>query len=541
MRVALLGTIFVASLLFAGCLDNVGGSKNEQGKARLGKDGTGQALGFADDWAELVLAGGETHNHVDITQHMGRSTPNFEVVGHNPLLTDYYGRTAGGHFCGDVREKDGRRISVVHSWVSDIAFIISDVTDPRNPQKIGEFTLQRTHVYDLALTDDMKTVLLATSPGAAQLQEEVPVGPIGGEGPFATFRDACTGEVREVMGPEQGLPMASGIIVVDIANPRNPSITDFRFFPVNGGHSVVTRDIGGRPLLLISVPNGGLPIPGGSPLGPTPNSYYVIAELMEHQTGRKINILSVYQYAALNSAVPGVKVPGGMHDGYLHKHPVTGKWLAYLAYGASSLVIIDVEDPKNPKFLSHWNDWAKIGDAAPATPFVHEALPMNELWDGKHYTFIGEECGGRRAKTPTCMIMALDTTDPTKPTFVGGWTLPAETGSWGGAMFSPHYLAVINRTLFITTYHGGVWAVDVSNPETLFKMPSIGVFMPDIPSPKPVTRRLPYDFGPVVLDALPLSDGTLLVYDGYTGLYSVKFDAAHPAPSPDPWPLNYNQ
>ncbi|MBI2078414.1 MAG: hypothetical protein HYT80_08625 [Euryarchaeota archaeon] len=536
MRLALTATLFVASLMAAGCLDDLGGTKNEPGKTRLARGASGETLAFATEWADLALAGGDGHNHVDIRQHAGRSTPNFAVIGHNPLLTDLYGRTAGGHFCGDVREKDGRVLSVVHSWVSDIAFIISDVTDPKNPQKIGEFALDRTHVYDLALTADMKTVLLATSPGVAQLQEEV-----GGVGPIATFRDACTGEERPVMGPEQGLPLASGIIVVDISNPRNPSITDFRHFPVNGGHSVQTAEINGKNILLISVPNGGLPIPGGSPLGPTPNSYYVIGELIEHQTGRKVMIHSVYQYAALNSAAPGVRLPGGMHDGYLHKHPITGKWLAYLAYGSSTLVILDIEDPKNPKFLSHWADWGKIGAAAPSQPFVHEALPMDEVWDGKHYTFIGEECGGRRVKTPTCMILTLDTTDPTKPLFVSAWTLPAETGSWGGAMFSPHYLAVQNRTLFVTMYHAGVWAVDVSTPETIQKMPSIGVFMPDIPSPKPVTRRLPYDFGPVVLDALPLKDGSMIVYDGYTGLYTVTFDKAQPAPSPDPWPVGYNE
>jgi hypothetical protein len=241
--------------------------------------------------------------------------------------------------------------------------------------------------------------------------------------------------------------------------------------------------------------------------------------------------------------VPGQKLPGSMHDGYIHKHPITGKWYGYLAYGSSGLVIIDLTDPKNPTFVSHWEDWSKFGKAAPGSQtFVHEALPMDEVWDGKHYTFIGEECGGRRAETPTCLIVTLDTTDPKNPKFVGGWTLPVETGGWNGAMFSPHYLAVQNRTLFITMYHAGVWAVDVSTEDGLRKMPSVGVYLPDKESPKPVGKRVPpYDFYPVVLDTLPLKDGSMIVYDGFTGLYVVRFDATQPAPSPEPWPLNYDQ
>lgn len=521
----LVGALAV-SFVISGCLDAATGSSKSGGRAKqLGTDAVNR-IPIPEGWAELALVGGGGHDHRKVEQHFNLSTANFQTLGWNPLITDYHGKTAGGYFCGSVVEKEGKRLSVVHSWVSDVAFIITDVTDAANPKKIGEFVLANTHVYDLAMTEDQRTVLLATSPGTNSIGND-PSGDHVEAKPVATFRDACTGEEKPVpvlFGPEQGLPFASGVIVVDIQNPRAPAITDFKFLPPTGGHSVQTRLMDGKHMVLLSMSTN----PG----------YYVLGEVLDGPPmGRRLDLYSFYQYRAASPSVQGnavpvpVPVPGNLHDGYLHKHPITGKNLAYLAYGSTTLVILDITDPRNPVFLSRWADWAKTGPAAPNIPFVHEALPIDGTWDGRHYTFIGEECGARRPQSPTCLVVALDTTDPAKPSYVGVWTLPLDPIWTAGAQYSPHYLGVVNRTLFITNYHGGLWAVDVSTPEALAQMPNIGVFMPANPSPKPIGRSAPYDFTPVVLDVNPLSDGNMVVYDGFTGLYVVRFDATNPAPA----------
>jgi len=518
-----LGVLLAAS--FAGCLDDVtSGSKSDA--RRAGANAAAPLLGFDPLWFELPLSAGDGHNHADHAQHLNLSTPNFEVLGYEPLVTDYHGRTAGGYLCGDANEKNGRRLSVVHSFTTDIAFIVSDVTNPQKPQKIGEFVMANTHVYDLAITEDQRTVLLATSPGTNNLGNDP--GPI-----VANFHDACTGETRPVKGPEQGLPFASGVVVVDISNPRNPAIADFRFFPVNGGHSVMTRDIGGRPVVLVSVPNGGLPTVG-NPAGLTAHSYYVFAELVESAQGRKMSVLSVYQHRAQPTPAPGVALSGNVHDGTLHKHPVTGQWLAYLAHGTSGLVIVNVDDPRNPRFLATWNEWSALGEAAQNSHFQHETLPIDTTWDGKHFTFMGEECGAHPAKTPTCLVTAFDTTDPSKPKLVGAWTLPVDVAWAASLQFSLHYMALVNQTLFVTVYHGGLWAVDVSKlgQGGSLSLPSVGVFMPPNQSPKPATG-VPYS--PRVNDLQAFADGTMVVYDAYTGLYLVRFNDALPGIVPEPW------
>src|SRR5258708_6892715 len=57
--------------------------------------------------------GGEVpreHDHTNRSQHQGFSTPNFELLGHDPLLSPYFGATAGTGYCGDVSEaKPGAR------------------------------------------------------------------------------------------------------------------------------------------------------------------------------------------------------------------------------------------------------------------------------------------------------------------------------------------------------------------------------------------------------------------------------------------------
>jgi hypothetical protein len=528
----LLGLLLVAS----GCLQAGTGGSHATDPPKMRDLLTANGTPFNPEWAEKALSFGEGHNHNKRADHANSSTPNFEVIGYNPLITDYHGTTSGGYGCGAVMEKDGRRLSAVQSFGTDVAFILSDVTDPRNPQKIGELVMDKTQVYDLTITPDMKYVLLATSPydtgpDALKTAQET-------TGVHATFRDAC-GNERPVKGPEAGLPFASGVVLVDITNPRNPVIQDFRFFPITGGHSVRAAVFDGKTLIMASVPNRNYP-----------GSYYVFMDILDTAAGPKLEILSTFRYLHPDMPIRQEWSSSGTHDMYMAKHPVTGERLAYLAYGPNSLVIANIDDVRNPRVIAHWRDWGVLGEqqTPKADIYVHEALPMPDVWDGHHYTFIGEECPGRPPKTPSCLVLVLDTTKPSAPSFVGAWTLPVDV-QWSEELeFSTHYVQVVNRTLFVAAYHGGMWAIDVSTPQARFHMPSIGVFMPDRDSPKPgklkgvtipLLATLEYR-APWIEDMEVLSDGTLVVYDSLSGLYCVRFDAAHPAPSPTPWPLTYN-
>ncbi len=518
--------VLLLTATFAACIDNTetGSGQSDPRRLGIGRDSIYQAP-ISAGWSELALPQDQDHSHGDHSQHFNLSTSNFEVVGYDPLVTDYYGRTAGSHLCGDAKELEGRRLSVVHSFSSDVALIIIDVTDPEQPEKIGELAMAQTHVYDLAITPDFQYVLLATSPlgsldnAVALLPENPPL--------FATFKDACTGEEHPIYGPEAGLPFASGLVLVDIANPRAPNVVDFRMFPYLGGHSVSVSLVNGEPIIVTSVAN----IPGQT-------SYYVFLSILETPVGGKLEVVSVYQDVPMDPQEQAAMAVVTNHDGMIQKHPITGQYIAYLSYGNWGLVLLDMDDPANPQYLSRIVPWDHVPKADANAGYIHEAVPIDEVWDGKHFTFVGDECGGHPVGTPTCLAYAIDTTDPRTPLIAGAWTLPHDVAWTSGLQFSLHYLGYYNKTLFTTVYHGGLWAVDVSQltSGTPTSLPSIGVFMPPYVSPKPPPGAT-IGYSPRVNDLNVFPDGILVVYDAHTGLYTVRFHDENPAPAPEPWPL----
>lgn len=164
--------------------------------------------------------------------------------------------------------------------------------------------------------------------------------------------------------------------------------------------------------------------------------------------------------------------------------------------------------------------------------------------DDKHYVIAGQEFIQRPENRPSGWVYVIDDTDPTNPVEVGRWTLPYDSEpNWAEGSpccletFSTHYFRLVDRTLFVSMYHAGLWAVDLSAPELLAEPNAIGVFVPDRSPPDP--RREPtggYDLTPFVLDAFTSPDHTISVFDGYSGLYSVKFDPTVELPAPTPWP-----
>lgn len=534
-RVALLVGLVAASALVAGCLGD--GSQDAEGASAPTE--SGQEVGT--DWTKLALPTGDGHDHTDPAQHRKRTTPNFEVVGYDPLITDYHGETSGDYLCGATKGDGDRRLSVVASWGTDVAFVLVDVTDPRNPEKIGEFVMKNTNVYDVDVSPDLQHVVLGTAPydaGPDDLGEgQGNVTKPTASPPRLTFRSACTGETRQLAGLPSEAGYTSGAVLVDIADPANPQIEDFHPLPYRGGHSVTVTEEDNRTLVVTST--------GGVPYALSYYSFFAITELPD---GSHLQLLSRYQYDPAGYEPRGTgsqsQLAGyGAHDTTVQDHPKTGDTLAWLANGQRGLVILNIEDPSNPQLVGHWANWeALAGDERVAARFAHGATPIGTTWDGRHYTFVGEECVTPPPAAPSCQVMALDTTDPANPELVGHWTLPHKLPWDKQLRWSIHYLAVQDRTLFVSTYHGGLWAVDVSSHEKIQEMPAVGVFLPARKSPKPVEEphrsagaslyvgSYALEGAPTVMDPQPNPDGTITVNDATTGLYTVRFDASDPAP-----------
>lgn len=480
---------------------------------------------FEKLWSELALPFGLDHTHEDVAQHAGRSTPNFEILGHDPLFSDYYGGVpAGGYLCGDAAETlDGRRLAAVESR-SDVGFAVADVTDPANPKWLGEFVMRTTHVYDLAVVPDGKHVVLVTS----EIRQEDLLPNLAGESTARhggiAWRTPCDVEPKPLAwaSPEDPVPRPASILLVSIENPAEPAIIDHQ--PLMGyGHSAYSTTIEGRTWVMVTTTRPYL----------NEVSAYEFFEIVDGPTASRLNLLSFYKPPP-GSGSEFVAGPRG-HDGWLAVHPKTGVTTAYLV-GGDRFTTLDMSDPQRPRELGRWTDCVDGREGQCAN--LHSVYPLTEVWGDHHYTLVGPEWGDHPRDIPSGILWVLDTTDPAKPFEVAAWTLPHEV-EWAGVfMFSNHYFTVVDDVAFISMYHGGVWAIDLSSVGTVpfVNLPSVGVFLPDRVPENAAAE--PMRWAPTVEEVLSFSDGSLVTFDSNSGLYTFRFLPEHRAPPPEPWPLS---
>lgn len=511
-----LAPVIAFALVFAGCLQ--GGTSSSSRPAGLDPS---DLVVFDPDWAEKALPFGSGHDHFNATQHQGVSTPNFELLGWNPLVSQHYGQTAGGHLCGDATDAGDKRYAAVQG-AGDVAFVLVDVTNASDPQVVGEFILPTASTRDVAITPDGKFVVLGQS--SAHAPERGTVPPVDDA---AYWRSACTPEpvpvpVRGTAGPEQNLPWASGALLINIQNPRMPSIDSYFPLPALGAHSIYATQVKGQYFVLASVVNLVAAI-----------TYF---QLFDIQTvpgaGAELVHLS---YILENPTASNMPLINGHNDGVIQVHPITGRTLAYLAHWHQGLVIADLTNPRLPQVIGRWSDNppGNVDLGRNDHGDIHEALPIDTVWNGKHYTFIGQEILGHPTQRPSGYVKAIDTTDPGRLKEAAHWNLPVDV-QWGASLqFSPHYLTRVDRTVFVSHYHAGVWAIDASNIENDTQMPSVGAFLPAHVSPHPPPRR-GYSWTPTIMDAIALKNGDLVVYDSSSGAYIIHFDASQPAPPAPP-------
>ena len=441
------------------------------------------------------------HDHSDRAQHANLTTANFEVLGWDPLVTDTFGTTLTGMGCGGAVERaDGMKLAIVHSISTQVSFVVADITDPARPLMLGEFYLPNAVVWDADISADGMHVLIGAYPPGPLFGRDVtpPVAALGGldlnivptwaldQVSLMQFRDACTGEVKAV-GPPNYLP-GPAIVMAGIQDPTDPVFESYVPQPVIGPHSVGSQLIDGTVYATSSVTNL---VHSGS--------YYTIFTIESDQ---------LVPYSVIQT--PGVVGPtelNGHTDVFLHSHPVTGQLLGYLA-NWDGMYVYDLSTPAATE-VARWYDAGS----------VHTTFPFPFLVDDKQYLLVGQEVG-EPEELPSGWVYILDVTDPAAPTEVGRWTLPVKP-KWddGGLQFSPHYVAVLNDTMFVSNYHGGLWAVDISD---MTQPAAIGLFVPDRMSPANYGDAESY--GPGVEDVIvdPIT-GVLTTWDNAGGVYQLRF------------------
>jgi hypothetical protein len=473
--------------------------------------GSGSSL-IPEDWAERALPSGEGHDHFNAYQHQNLSTTNMRLLGWNPLVSQSYGITPGYHLCGDATDTGERRFAAVQGG-GDVAFILVDVTDATKPEVIGELLMPTVSARDIALTPDGKYVVIGTS-GAKQPER----GPVGTDlRPTAIWRSPCNTQDLVLAGPEQNLPLANGVVLVSIQTPATPEIQSYFPLPALGAHSIYATKIGAQYYVLASVTNL-----------LTATTYFQLFDILETEdSGTLVHVSYILEQPHQGNA----PLINGHNDGVIVPHPINERVYGWFALWHQGLAIVDLSNPRLPTIVGRWTDNPPGNTALGTNDYgdIHEALPLNETWDGKHYTFVGQEILGRPSYAPSGYMKVLDTTDPTQPKAVAQWNLPVEV-EWNASLqFSPHYISRHNYTIFMSHYHAGVWAIDVkdlSEPQ----LPAIGVFVPANISPKPAPTIRAYDWTPTVMENNALPNGDLVIWDSSSGVYLVNFDDHNKAP-----------
>jgi hypothetical protein len=512
MRRALGLSVLVIAAAFAGCL----GSEDPTAEPAA-VDGETDEL----PWPTEVL--GDGHDHTDPEAHRNASTANFETIAHDPLVTEAEGTAPGGSSCADTNPDGDTRIGAQKAGDSR-GVVLSDLTDPAEPGYLGELWLTFTLVYDVAVTPDGEHVALITSypqQGPAPEPALEPGKPLG-------YFESCTGERVEITAQNQDpVPRPVSLVLVDVSDPSAPTITDQR--PIAGlGHSVFSATVDDRDWLVgvtESLAHGG--------------RHYYFHQLTEGPQGTVMEPLSTYVAEPNPDHADYV---GGHTDAWIDEHPETGQLLAYLSAGPQ-VEIVDLSNPRAPQQLSTWTD---IGPNDPGAHNLHSLVPYEELVDGKHYTIVGPELGSPVDYAPTAVTWVLDTTDPTDPKPVAAWTLP-ENVTWEGSLqFSPHYMDKHEDTLFVSMYHGGVWAVDLSkvpegSPDDVAMLDSLGAYVParEAPHPDPAYS---FSWVPNLEEVQVLEEDagqpTLVTWDGNTGVYTFTYDDEVEVPTPEPYDLD---
>lgn len=538
MRVLLV--LLAAALVLPGCVQTSPGSSGEPSSApvEVSESGSGRGLNAGADWAERILGdhgGGEEGfaTHRKWESHTGLSTPNFIELAHDPLgVPGFEGQTAGGYFCGGQADtSDGRKITVISSFDTAVAFIVVDSTDPLRPVYLGDYFLDHAQTYDVDVTPDGRHVVVAADISTGESQGPpaldaagLPLPTTPAQVPIrAWFRDGCTGEVRPA-GPVDDVARQAAAgpstILVSLADPTAPTFEDIFPSPVIGPHSVSTAIIDGRTYTASSITNL-----------VHHASYFQFFEVVETPLGMG----KLVQQSIVDAAIFGATATTNGHvDAEISQHPVTGKPVVYLSDWEGGLAILDFSIPQAPTLLGAWKDAGVQGGQ------IHSTRSIEGVHNGRHYILVGQEFTRHPDNRPSGWVYILDDTDPTDIKEAGRWTLPIDVeGEWNNIeLYSTHYFRVLNDTVFVAMYHGGVWAfkLDFEHPENMALPPTVGAFVPD---KGPLSGRVPdgtYDFGPFVLDVFPYPDGTLVIYDGLSGVYVVKYDPSKDMPAPEPWP-----
>ncbi|WP_162991509.1 LVIVD repeat-containing protein [Halostella salina] len=295
----------------------------------------------------------------------------------------------------------------------------------------------------VALTDGFAVFDLSNPASPELLIEERGLQPDSENGPLGQIYDVKQdGDHMIVVGPANS-GQVSGFFTVDISSPTDASIEEFypTEFPIHnsflhGSHAYLTAyDEGAYPMVVVDI-----------------------------ESQEEIARWSQLEYDSAWAEVPAGR--RSLHDIYVQDDR------AYLAHWDSGTWVLDVSDPTNPEYITHFGDYSlsdlqgggsqlagfePLGNSHYVQPNADGTMVAvgAETWDINN-----NGSGGPSG------IDFWDISDPESPEKVSTIE-PEESGNnayQGGTWTTSHNFDWVGDRLYTSWYNGGVKLFDVSDP-----------------------------------------------------------------------------
>ncbi len=215
------------------------------------------------------------------------------------------------------------------------------------------------------------------------------------------------------------------------------------------------------------------------------------------------------------------------HDMNFYLDPETGTPLLLVAYAYDGAKILDISQPSAPLM---------IGRFMPPEDTSHKHYTHSitaERHDGRLIVVVGSETFEPSNQVIPSPIWILDATETlssppmtAQPEYVGAWRNPGGAAA-GDLGLSVHFFRQEAGFVYVSHYHGGVWAVDLRTAEARADPQAFGYIMPlpenAIAPPEDCCIGFDLDGAPMVFD-VAVKDGVVYAADIIQGVTSSRFD-----------------
>jgi hypothetical protein len=211
-----------------------------------------------------------------------------------------------------------------------------------------------------------------------------------------------------------------------------------------------------------------------------------------------------------------------------------GQPLLFVAYAYDGLKILDLTVPSAPALLGRW-----MPPADTASKHYTHSVAVEREADGRLLLVVGSETFEPENQGIASPLWVLDATETVQgplglgaapglgpaPVQLGTWRNPSHAPA-GNLGLSVHFFRLERGLLYVSHYHGGVWAIDLRSDAARHAPSAFGYAMPVPPGAvrAPDGCCIGFDLGdvPMVFD-VAVHDGVVYAADEAQGVIAMRF------------------